>query len=108
MLGCGRSATMGDHMAMRQFMIERNIPQIGKADQPALQGAAKTSNSALAAVGESKIKWLHSYVTADKTFCVYEAEDESYIHQHAEKSGFPATKITEIHRMIGPATADGK
>lgn len=90
---------------MRRFIIERDIPSIGSSSPEDFKGAAKTSNSAIAQIG--KLKWEHSYVAADKTFCVYQAEDEDAIRKHAEVSGFPATKITEISRMIGPATADG-
>ena len=85
-------------------MIERDLPSIGSASPADLKGAATTSNSAIAEIG--KLKWEHSYVTADKTFCIYQAEDEDAIMRHAAVSGFPATKITEIARMIGPSTAD--
>jgi hypothetical protein len=85
-------------------MVERDLPSIGSASPADLKGAATTSNSAIAEIG--KIKWEHSYVTADKTFCVYQAEDEDAIRRHAAVSGFPATKIIEIARMIGPSTAD--
>lgn len=44
-------------------------------------------------------------VTADRTFCVYLATDEALIYRHAELSGFPATKITEITKIIDPSTA---
>ena len=54
-----------------------------------------------------RIKWVESYVTQDKTFCVYLAEDEAVIHDHARISGFPANKVTEVSAMIGPATANG-
>jgi hypothetical protein len=48
-----------------------------------------------------------AYVPADKTFCVYLAEDGEAIRQHAARSGFPASKITEVKRMIDPTTALG-
>lgn len=86
--------------------MERDLPAIGSAERDALREAAKTSNKALAELG-TDIQWLESYVTADKTFCVYLAKDESLIHDHAKKSGFPANKITEVRRMIDPTTASG-
>ncbi len=88
---------------MRRFMIERDLPAIGEAGPEELKGASRTSNDAIAEIG--KIRWEHSYVTQNKTFCVYQAEDEATILRHAELSGFPASKITEIARMISPATA---
>ena len=71
--------------------------------------AASKSNSVLAEMKtESKnIQWEHSYVAGDKTFCIYLSDDEALIHEHAERSGFPATKITEVRKMIDPVTAEG-
>ena len=89
---------------MRKFIIERELPQIGQAQAPKLREAAATSNSALAQLAPD-VQWVESYVADDKTFCVYLAKDESVIRRHAELSGFPATRITEIRRMIDPTTA---
>lgn len=88
---------------MKKFMIERDIPEIGSAEREQLRAAAQKSNEVLRQLG-SDIQWLESFVTGDKTFCVYLATDETLIHQHAEISGFPATKVTEIRRMIDPTT----
>ncbi len=41
----------------------------------------------------------------NKTFCIYLAKDEAIIRRHAEISGFPATKITEVKKIIDPTTA---
>lgn len=91
---------------MRKFMIERDIPQVGKLDACELADAAGRSNGVLAELGPG-IQWQQSFVTADKTFCVYFAEDEEVIRRHAEKSGFPASRITEISAVIDPGTAEG-
>lgn len=88
---------------MKKFIIERDLPEIGNADRDALKGAAAKSNEVLAELG-AQIQWVESFVAADKTFCVYLAEDEGIIKKHAELSGFPATKITEIKKMIDPTT----
>ena len=93
-------------MTLRRFIIERAIPQIGSADRAALQAASKKSNEVLAKLAPN-IQWEHSYVSGDKTFCVYLAKDESVIHKHAEMSGFPATTITEVRKMIDPTTEAG-
>jgi hypothetical protein len=89
---------------MRRFIIERELPAIGSADREKLKAAARTSNEALAALGPN-IQWVESYVAADKTFCVYLAEDEAIIREHSKRSGFPADTITEIRRVIDPTTA---
>jgi hypothetical protein len=90
-------------MALRKFIIERDIPAVGTLEREQLKGAAAKSNEVLAQLG-SDIQWQESYVANDKTFCVYLAKDEGVIQEHARISGFPATKITEIRRMIDPTT----
>ncbi|MBD1546231.1 DUF4242 domain-containing protein [Roseibium aggregatum] len=89
---------------MKKYVIERELPGVGAMSEADLCGAARTSNAALVDLGPG-IQWQHSYVAGDKTFCVYLAEHEDAIREHAEKSGFPATRITEIGRMIDPTTA---
>lgn len=89
---------------MRKFIIERELPEVGSMEREQLKAAAAKSNEALAELG-ADIQWVESYVAADKTFCVYLARDEAVIKQHAEISGFPADKITEIRKMIDPTTA---
>jgi len=92
---------------MKKYMIERDIPQVGTLEREQLREAAAKSNSVLQQLGPD-IQWQESYVAADKTFCVYLAKDESIIRKHAELSGFPATKITEIGKMIDPTTQHSK
>ena len=94
---------------MPRFIIERDIPEIGSADRETLCGAAGKSNSVLNAMqAENKhIQWEHSYVAANKTFCVYLANDESLIAEHAKRSGFPASVVTRVNGIIDPVTAEG-
>lgn len=90
---------------MKRYVIEREIPTVGSFEQDQLRDASKTSNRALAQLAP-RVQWEHSYVTADKTFCIYLAEDEEAIHKHAEISGFPASIITEVTSIIDPTTAN--
>ena len=92
-------------MALRKFIIERDIPNVGTFEREQLRAAAGRSNEVLVQLAPD-IQWVESYVAGDKTFCVYLAKDEAIIHKHAEISGFPATKITEIRKMIDPTTAN--
>jgi hypothetical protein len=89
---------------MKKFIIERDIPSVGTFEREQLRGAAAKSNEVLRQLGPD-IQWVESYVADDKTFCVYLAKDEAIIHKHAQISGFPATKITEVKKMIDPTTA---
>jgi hypothetical protein len=88
---------------MKKFVIERNIPGVDKLNAEQLKGAAQTSNAALAQL--SGVEWVESYLVEDKTFCVYLAEDEEVIKEHARLSGFPANRITEVKGTISPKTA---
>jgi hypothetical protein len=88
---------------MKRFVIEREIPQVGSLEREQLREAAKTSNKALRELGPD-IQWIESFVAGDKTFCIYLAKDEDIIRRHAEISGFPASKITEVHKIIDPTT----
>lgn len=90
---------------MKRYMIERDIPGIGEFSLTELCGAARASNQALATIGPS-IQWQHSYVAGDKTFCVYLADSEDEIRKHAELSGIPVARITEIPQIIDPLTAN--
>lgn len=94
---------------MPRYVIERAIPDIGSAEREALRDASQKSNGVLAAMkAENKnIQWEHSYVAGDRTFCIYIADSESLIHEHAERSGFPATVVTPVRKMIDPVTAEG-
>jgi hypothetical protein len=89
---------------MKKYMIEREIPKVGTLEGEQLRAAAAKSNQVLSQLGP-EIQWAESFVTADKLYCVYLAEDESIIRKHAELSGFPATKVTEIGKKIDPTTA---
>lgn len=91
---------------MKKYVIERELPGVGMMTQNDLCGASKTSCDALAQL-PGRIQWIQSYVTANKTFCIYLAEGEEAIRDHARISGFPASKITEVVTMIDPCTANG-
>lgn len=91
-------------MTLRRYIIERDIPKVGTFERGQLRGAAARSNEVLSQLAP-EIQWVESYVAADKTFCIYLAKDESVIRRHADISGFPATKIAEVRKMIDPTTA---
>jgi Nickel responsive protein SCO4226-like len=89
---------------MKRYVIERDLPGIGGMNRAQLKDAAATSNSALAKLA-GKCQWEHSYVVDNKTFCIYLAENEAAVKEHAKLSGFPATKISEVRTVIDSLTA---
>ena len=89
---------------LKRYVIERNIPGVGQLNGEQLQGAAAKSNDALAPLA-GKVQWVQSYVVDDKTFCIYLAESEASVQEHAKLSGFPANKVSEVREIIDPMTA---
>lgn len=90
---------------MKTFLIERQIPDAGKLTPEQLKAISQKSCSVLQAMGP-QIEWIHSYVTGDKIFCIYKAENKDLIREHANMGGFPANNIFEISSVISPATAN--
>ena len=89
---------------MKKYIIERDLPGVDQLSGPQLKDAACTSNAALAKLAP-KVQWQHSYVVQDRTFCVYLADSEAAVQEHARLSGFPATRIMEVTGVIDPTTA---
>ena len=88
---------------MIRYVIEREVPGIGLNDTAGYCNIAKTSNDALRKLAP-KVQWEHSYVTTNKTFCIYLADDEQAVKEHARLSGFPANIITVVNTIIDPTT----
>jgi Protein of unknown function (DUF4242) len=101
---CGSLNTTKDIGTMKQFVIERDIPGVGKMDREQYKDVAATSNKALARLA-GKAQWVQTFVVDEKTFCIYLAENEAAVQEHARLSGFPASKVTEVRRVIGPMSA---
>ena len=92
---------------MPRYVIERDLPGAGKLSASDLHDISRKSKDVLQQMGPS-IQWEHSYVAGDKIYCVYTAPSEALIREHAEKSGFPANRITPVAAVIDPTTAQGK
>lgn len=90
---------------LNTYLIERDIPGAGNLPAADLKGISQKSCSVIKELGP-QIQWLHSYVTDNKIFCVYKAENQELLREHAEKGGFPITSITEVSTTISPATAE--
>jgi hypothetical protein len=89
---------------MKRFVIERDIPGVGTLEREQIREASQKSNSVLHQLGPD-IQWVQSYVTQDRIYCVYLATDAALIKKHAEMSGFPASRVSEVRRVIDPSTA---
>jgi hypothetical protein len=89
---------------MPKYLVERDIPGAGKLTPTQLKHVAEQACVAAQKMGQ-RIHWIHSYVTADKTYCVMIAASEESVREHARQCGLPATRISEVNEMIDPATA---
>ena len=90
---------------MPKYVIERNIPGVGKFTVEQLRAASQKSVEVLRKLG-TDIQWIHSYIAGDKVYCIYLAPSEELIMEHAKLAGFPADRITQLDAIIEPATAD--
>ncbi|SRR5258706_3119459 len=90
---------------MKTYLIEREIPDAGKLTAEQLKAISQTSCTVLKEMGP-KIQWIQSYVTGNKIYCIYKAENEDLIREHAKKGGFPANTIVQVGSIISPATAN--
>ncbi len=91
---------------MPKYVIERNMPGVGKLSAKEIRAASQKSCDVLQKLGP-QIQWLQSYVTDDKLYCVYIAPDADLIREHAKQGGFPADRISEVKTIIDPTTAEG-
>jgi hypothetical protein len=91
---------------MPRYVIEREIPGAGKLSEVELRTVSAQSNGIIAEMGQG-VTWLHSYVTDDKVYCVYDSPNAELIYEHARCLGTPANSVAEVRRMIGPETGRG-
>ncbi|MBC9249981.1 hypothetical protein A9179_06790 [Pseudomonas alcaligenes] len=90
---------------MPKYMIERTIPGAGKLSAAELQAISQKSCSVLSAMAP-KVQWLHSHVTDDKVYCLYIADNEQLVREHAERGGFPVDRVSAVKATIDPTTAE--
>ena len=90
---------------MPKYVIEREIPGAGAFTPQQLQAISQTSCGVLRNLGP-EIQWVHSYVTADKIYCVYIAPNAEIVREHVRQGGFPANRVEEVQSMIAPTTAE--
>ncbi|HEX4479657.1 MAG TPA: DUF4242 domain-containing protein [Rudaea sp.] len=90
---------------MPKYVIERELPGAGKLTSQELNAISQKSCSVLNGLGP-QIQWVHSYVTADKIYCIYNAPNEAMVREHAKQGGFPANKVSEVKSIIDPTTAE--
>ena len=90
---------------MQRYVVERELPGAGTLSADELTAIATKSNDVLATMAP-QVQWMQSYVTDDKIFCVYVADDAEAVFEHARRGGFPADAVPAVHTIIDPTTAE--
>jgi hypothetical protein len=88
-----------------KYVIERRLPGAGQMSAVELQALSEKSVGIIRDLGPD-IQWVHSYVTGDTIYCVYNAANPEIIEEHARCGGFPADRISEVAAIIDPTTAE--
>jgi hypothetical protein len=89
---------------MKRYVIERDVPGVGKLSAKQLDDTREISNGALADTGPG-IQWVESFVTADRIYCHYLADSEEKVHEHARRAGLPSNKVSAVNAVVDPLTA---
>lgn len=90
---------------MPKYVIEREIPGAGNLTSEQLKAISQTSCGVLSELG-TEIQWVHSYVTDNKIYCIYNAPNEEMVREHAKRGGFPANSVSKVSMIIDPVTAE--
>lgn len=91
---------------MPRFIIERDVPGAGRMTDEERRNAARESNEVRDELGPSSLQWISSYFSDDKIYCVYIAEDEDILIEHARCLDIPASRISRITAVTDPTTAE--
>ena len=87
---------------MPKYVIERDVPGASKWSDAEIREASMKSLEALKKLGP-EIRWIQSWVTDDKIYCIYYAPDETLIREHGRIAGFPVDRVAAVRRLIDPA-----
>ena len=90
---------------MPRYLIERSIAHADALTAGELRSIAQQSLRAQQEL-EAEIQWIHSMITKDQMVCLYIADDEEIVREHARLSGLPIRRITRISAVIGPMMND--
>ena len=90
---------------MNTYLIQRDLPNAGKLTLTDRKAIAQKSCKVIEGLGQENIQWLHSYITSDNLWCIYRAENEDIIREHARRGNFPCNNILEVVATFSPATA---
>lgn len=91
---------------MPKFVIERDLPGIHALNDRDKKAAALNSYRAAKEIGP-EIHWIHSYISKDKSHCVYVADHIDLVRKHAERAEAPISNIYEIDYVLEITSSEG-
>jgi hypothetical protein len=82
---------------MSLFMIERTFATTFRPADAQLVKVVEINQ-------QTGVKWLYSFLSADKrkTYCLYEAESGDAIREAARRAGLPADIVIELSGEVRP------
>jgi hypothetical protein len=87
---------------MPQFVIEKNMPGLGRLSPFQRDQSVRRSCSTLHGVAPG-VAWVQSYLTEDKCYCVFDAPSEQVLHDLIEQWDLPKPiSISEVHQFAAP------
>jgi hypothetical protein len=86
---------------MPEYVIEREVPGAGNLTEDEIREISLRSLAVLKEMGAG-IQWMHSYVTNDKIYCIYLAQDEERIREHGRRAGVPVNRVSAVRRLLNP------
>lgn len=91
---------------MKTYLIQRNLPSAGTLTLEERKAIATKSCAVINELGEENIRWIHSYVTDDNIWCIYQSYNVEILREHARRGQFPCDQILEVNAMLSPALAE--
>jgi Protein of unknown function (DUF4242) len=88
-----------------RFLIERDLPGAGSLTADEVHLVAAKSVEVLADM-QPRAQWVQSYVASDKVYCLYLADDEATLRDHAQRVGVPLSAVNQVTSVIDPTTGE--
>jgi hypothetical protein len=85
---------------LKKFVVERDIEGLDELTPEELGYIASESYAAVSII--PGLQWLQSFVTNNKLYGLFLAEDASQLYEHAIIAGFPISKVSEVLDVIDP------
>lgn len=90
---------------MPKYLVKRTVSGLGAMDRTEHQSIAQKSVEALDSMS-GRAQWVESFITDDRFYCLYYADNEESLFEHAREGGFPLDEVMRVHGSLDPTAAD--